>query len=96
MSYQKELDEYTDEQLQEEIQRRISLNAIGCCTYCNRLGSTESCKQIEQHKKAKDKLDLITQAEAAPQPVYTTFPHICKSTTTNGACGVCGKPLVTF
>lgn len=36
MSYPMELDEYPDNQLQHELDRRAKLRRLGCCGYCGR------------------------------------------------------------
>lgn len=54
MSYQLDLDEFTDESLENEIERRLSHYRKGECPYCKRLGNAEpSCKETDQHHKAR-------------------------------------------
>lgn len=50
MSYPKDLDEYTDRTLLDEIARRYAANAINLCAYCGRtLRSEPFCLKTEQH-----------------------------------------------
>lgn len=53
MSYQKDLDEYTEEQLNNELKRRQDLRNEGKCDYCGQLGNTPNCKFPERHKYAR-------------------------------------------
>jgi hypothetical protein len=51
MSYPKDLEEYTDEQLAEEQHRRQLCRRAGKCSYCNRpLRSEPACKMNELHE----------------------------------------------
>lgn len=52
MSYPKDLEEYSDEQLEKELKRREVLRRAGWCSYCmNRISSdanpTNSCRYHE-------------------------------------------------
>jgi hypothetical protein len=51
MSYPMDLDEYTAEQLQGELDRRKKLEARGLCSYCERDPASPSCKFPNRHKK---------------------------------------------
>lgn len=53
MSYHKDLDEYTEQQLKNELERRRSLRDEGKCDYCQQLGNTTDCKFPERHAVAK-------------------------------------------
>jgi hypothetical protein len=53
MSYFKELDEYTESQLREELSARASRRAAGLCDYCKRPPSTPACRFPQRHLKAK-------------------------------------------
>lgn len=52
MSYRKDLDEYTDDQLQAELTMRRSRRAEGRCDYCNRRYDASPCRFPERHAKA--------------------------------------------
>ena len=52
MSYPKDLDEYTDDELKDELGRRKQLMLKGLCTYCNRPGETPTCKFPDRHRQA--------------------------------------------
>lgn len=48
MSYCLDLDEYTDEQLHAELERRLAKRLDGLCSYCDKpLGPERVCKQHE-------------------------------------------------
>lgn len=49
MSYPKDLDEYTYDQLMAEIQRRDAMMRAGRCTYCGRFTSETPCRFPERH-----------------------------------------------
>lgn len=53
MSYQKDLDEYSDDELRKEIIRRDLLTQAGICSYCNRAGSESECKEKIRHEDAR-------------------------------------------
>lgn len=53
MSYITSLDEYTDKQLREEMQRRIASREMGVCSYCGRHSDTPECKFPDRHQQAK-------------------------------------------
>jgi hypothetical protein len=50
VSYPKDLDEYTDEQLREELERREKATESGLCGYCGRLPTEPACKFPERHE----------------------------------------------
>lgn len=55
MSYSKDLDEYTEDELLEELHRRKQLNAQGKCDYCGRPAEcTVACKFPARHATAKN------------------------------------------
>lgn len=49
MSYPRGLDEFTDLELAEEIDRREKLRAAGKCDYCERSPKSSPCKFEERH-----------------------------------------------
>lgn len=49
MGYPRDLDEYTEEELLEELAQRKKLRAEGKCDYCQRAGGTPPCKFTERH-----------------------------------------------
>lgn len=54
MSYPRDLDEYDDEDLQEELDRRAELKKKGLCTYCKRKVTASACRFPERHKAGKN------------------------------------------
>lgn len=52
MSYQKDLDEMTTDELLEEIKRRNVSRVEGKCDYCNRSWDDTPCKFPERHRPA--------------------------------------------
>lgn len=52
MTYFKDLDEYSEEELLNELARRKSLQEQGCCDYCGRSGTSSSCKEKLRHYTA--------------------------------------------
>ncbi len=62
MGYPLSLDEFSDGELTNEIQRRLQANAAGLCSYCGReRGCSPGCRMIERHRA--DELSLIRQVE---------------------------------
>jgi len=49
MSYPRDLDEYTSEDLVAEIMRRQAARASERCDYCNRLPTQDACKFPARH-----------------------------------------------
>ena len=49
MGYHMDLDEYTEQQLLNELSRRHKLRREGKCDYCNRTPDTTSCAHINRH-----------------------------------------------
>lgn len=49
MGYAKQLDEYTDLELAQEVGRREKLRAAGMCDYCERPNTTSVCKHADRH-----------------------------------------------
>lgn len=45
MSYNRELEDYSDAELQIEIERRTKLRAAGMCDYCERPLTSHTCKK---------------------------------------------------
>lgn len=53
MSYPRDLDEYDDEELKEELERRAELVKKKLCTYCERKVTAAACRFPERHKAGK-------------------------------------------
>mgnify|MGYP003402888157 CR=1 FL=1 len=51
MGYFKSLDEYTENQLQEELNRRKGCQQLGVCDYCLRKPETPICMFPERHSR---------------------------------------------
>lgn len=52
MSYPKDLDEYTTDELRAELSRRANVLAEGNCDYCGRAGDSSPCRFPERHQQA--------------------------------------------
>lgn len=52
MGYRRDLDEYSDEELVQELNRREALRAIGKCDYCQRASNTAPCRFVKRHQKS--------------------------------------------
>jgi hypothetical protein len=52
VSYPKDLEDYTDQQLLEEILRRAKLRADGVCDYCGSPATKPTCAHVYRHKLA--------------------------------------------
>lgn len=52
MSYTRDLDEYMEHELVNELNRRKELQKKGLCDYCGRDGTTQSCKFHDRHQIA--------------------------------------------
>lgn len=52
MSYHIDLDEYDEQQLRNELDRRKALRDKGLCDYCQRNGGTKPCKFRHRHSVA--------------------------------------------
>ena len=50
MSYPKELDEYTDAELDREVLRRKECKLLDLCHYCNQPFATHTCKFKKEKK----------------------------------------------
>lgn len=50
MSYPRDLDEYSDDELEAERQRRVKLRARGQCPYCRQDFEDPPCRHPEQHR----------------------------------------------
>lgn len=59
MSYEKCLDEYTDEQLSAEAARRRKCHEGGYCAYCNHPRTTSPCKHPEIHNHVPPKRPTV-------------------------------------
>lgn len=64
MGYPRSLDEITDRELTQEIERRKKLRAAGKCDYCERDNSTDPCKFPERHFQ-----DRVNQSLQTGSPV---------------------------
>jgi hypothetical protein len=53
MSYMRDLDEYTERELYNELDRRQEKRDAGFCDYCGRLPCQPSCKFPERHKDTR-------------------------------------------
>jgi hypothetical protein len=49
VSYPRDLDEYSDEELREEIARREDCRARGVCSYCGKNGNATKCRFKDRH-----------------------------------------------
>ena len=49
MSYPKALDEFTDLELAQELQKREKMRSEGKCDYCYRPNTTSVCKHADRH-----------------------------------------------
>lgn len=49
MGTPKELDEYTEVELKEELKRRFKAKEKGRCDYCGRYPTDEACRFPERH-----------------------------------------------
>jgi hypothetical protein len=54
MSYRLDIDEYTAEQLREEIRLRENRRLMGNCDYCNRPRDEKSCKFPKRHASTSE------------------------------------------
>jgi hypothetical protein len=50
MSYPRDLDDYTEAELQGELKSREEVRALGVCDYCRRHPFTKPCKFSERHR----------------------------------------------
>lgn len=57
MSYPKDLDEYTDREIEAEYNRRLANLAMGWCTYCSQPVATHKCKMSTSGGMAKGTYD---------------------------------------
>lgn len=51
MTYPRSLDEYGDDELKAELERRAKLKKDGRCTYCERSTTSSACRFPERHSK---------------------------------------------
>ena len=54
MSYAKEITEFTDEQLTDELKRRDRCRRSGVCDYCEQPPHTTACRFPDRHVMAID------------------------------------------
>lgn len=54
MSYPKDLDEYSEEDLDAELKRRADLRLKGLCDYCGRHRDMPTCRMPKRHEQALD------------------------------------------
>lgn len=66
MSYYKDLDEYTEQELKDELERRRTLRDEGKCDYCQQYGNTILCKFPERHRIAQIHWDTIGRFQVPP------------------------------
>lgn len=52
MSYPRDLDEYTEDELRKELTRRIEARSKGNCDYCGRPGDSTPCRFDARHEQA--------------------------------------------
>lgn len=62
MMYPKDLDEYTQHELERELERRRRLRAEGFCDYCLRRSHLPSCKFPDRHRYKKGAKDDTVHA----------------------------------
>jgi len=79
MSYSRDLDEYSDEELREELGRRAKLAKKGRCTYCKRPVTASHCRFPERHtfkkgKKTSDDEPRIIVGDS----IYTLTQALCE------------------
>ncbi len=61
MSYPRDIDDYSDSELRQELERREILRKGGVCDYCERRGTDPTCKHDDRHLLAKR--NLLTKQE---------------------------------
>lgn len=83
MSYPRDLDEYSDEELREEIARREDCRARGVCDYCGKNGNAPKCRFKNRHPNRERK-----QAKASAFEIANTC-NACGKQMERGAVMVC-------
>lgn len=73
MGYIKDLDEYTDEELQKELTRRQTVRDEGICDYCGRDGRMETCRYQERHTQAGVIAQRLAKIKAGIPVIGTTI-----------------------
>lgn len=74
MSYPKDLDEYSVEDLENEIKRRRILREQGICDYCGQTGDKPHCRMFDRHQTAALQWQRLLRIEAGiPQLGITTI-----------------------
>ncbi len=69
----KELDEYSDQELRDEINRRLGAGWKGQCDYCGRTSDTPPCKFPERHAAAAGKKVNTEPRKPVQPPVPQTY-----------------------
>ncbi len=73
MSYHKDLDEYTEHELRQELARREAAVTEGRCDYCGRPGLVEpACKFPERHSRAAQQQQRLNRIAAGIPQVGVT------------------------
>jgi len=73
MSYSKDLDEYSEDELLAELEQRKDLRSTGLCDYCAQPGYTPSCKFPFRHVVATAFYQRKLRADAGIIEVGTTI-----------------------
>jgi hypothetical protein len=63
MGYPRDLDEYEEEELRAELDRRAKLRADGKCDYCGRSIHVPTCKFQERHRRQKPPGRIVSYDE---------------------------------
>ena len=72
MSYPRDLEDYSDVELAEEIMRRARNRAIDRCDYCGKTDESPACKYPQRHTTRRDPSMLVrplTEAGAITQAI---------------------------
>ena len=73
--YMKDLDEYTEEQLEQELRRRFNQRAQGRCDYCGQLKTAPSCKFHKRHNAPEKFEHLMTLREQLASWCHDQWIH---------------------
>jgi len=79
MTYFKDLDEYSSEQLQNELNRRSNLLQQGLCDYCGQKGSDRACRFPSRHKEAARKWHRSWKISYGPSWIVAESPDTRKA-----------------
>lgn len=91
MGYAKELDEYTDEELAAEMQRRAEHAMEGRCSYCTRSGVEPPCRYPQIHNAAVHPIVALVGYEKEIV-ARSRFDHLCdEERAALGALGLTGE-----